>query len=245
MPEAHETAYPRLKHNPSWRDLHGVYTPTIAEIKLAESITSSDTSKLGFLILLKTFQRLGYFVYLRDVPPAIIEHIARSLGYLFVPVAISSYDQSGSRAIHVATIRQHQNVTPFPAGGRDVLMQATHDAAKTREDLRDIINAGIEELTRARFELPGFTTLEREARRARSEVKQGYYQQVLAALSDTERAKPDRLFVDPGLEQGSYTWHTIKRDPGNATLTNLRVLLDHHHWLAEQQPRIDLTTLLP
>jgi hypothetical protein len=33
-----------------------------------------------FLILLKTYQRLGYPILLADVPAAIVEHIARSVG---------------------------------------------------------------------------------------------------------------------------------------------------------------------
>ncbi len=32
---------------------------------------------IGFLVLLKTFQRLGYFPRLADVPPVIIYHVAR------------------------------------------------------------------------------------------------------------------------------------------------------------------------
>jgi hypothetical protein len=43
-------------------------------------------------------------------------------------------------------------------------------AARTREDLADLINIGIEELLRQSFELPGFTTLLEEAQRGRAEV---------------------------------------------------------------------------
>ena len=35
MPSPHETAYPRLKHNPSRRDLAEIYTPTLEEFALA------------------------------------------------------------------------------------------------------------------------------------------------------------------------------------------------------------------
>jgi hypothetical protein len=40
---------------------------------LADRVARSLTSRLGFLILLKTFQRLGYFVLIRDVPVSIVE----------------------------------------------------------------------------------------------------------------------------------------------------------------------------
>jgi hypothetical protein len=40
---------------------------------------------VGFLVLLKTFQRLGYFVQLHDVPPTLVEHIAHTQGFLAAP----------------------------------------------------------------------------------------------------------------------------------------------------------------
>ncbi len=73
MPTVHETAYPRLRGNPSPRELVDVYSPTRDEMDLADRVARSLTSRLGFLILLKTFQRLGYFVLIRDVPVSIVE----------------------------------------------------------------------------------------------------------------------------------------------------------------------------
>jgi hypothetical protein len=73
MPSVHETAYPRLKSHPSPHELAMVYTPTRGEVALAERVTRSDLARLGFLVLLKAFQRLGYFVQLRGVPPTAVE----------------------------------------------------------------------------------------------------------------------------------------------------------------------------
>ena len=85
MPTVHETAYPRLRGNPSPRELVDVYSPTRDEMDLADRVARSLTSRLGFLILLKTFQRLEYFVLIRDVPVSIVEHIARDQGFLQAP----------------------------------------------------------------------------------------------------------------------------------------------------------------
>ena len=54
--------------------------------------------------------------------------------------------------------------------------------------LADIMNVAIEELVRNRFELPGFTTLLKEARRGRTEVNRGLYRCVAHALGDAGRA---------------------------------------------------------
>ena len=80
MPSIHDTAYPRLKASIPARDLTDIYTPTHEEQALAATLTPNRTGQVGFLILLKTFQRLGYFVPVYTVPPSIVEHIAAQMG---------------------------------------------------------------------------------------------------------------------------------------------------------------------
>lgn len=66
MPSVQETAYPRLKSNITLKELTAIYTPTAEEIGFAQQSTAiGSTTRLGFLILLKTFQRLGYAYPLR------------------------------------------------------------------------------------------------------------------------------------------------------------------------------------
>jgi hypothetical protein len=80
MPTVHETAYPRLKSSVSHRELVDLYTPTVAELELAARASKGETARLGFLVLLKTFQRLGYFVALRDVPATSLNTLAMTKG---------------------------------------------------------------------------------------------------------------------------------------------------------------------
>jgi hypothetical protein len=80
MPAVHETAYPRLKEAVTPTDLTEVYTPTAEEHALAISTSPRPGARLGFLILLKPFQRLGYFVLVGEVPPPIVRHVAGCLG---------------------------------------------------------------------------------------------------------------------------------------------------------------------
>jgi hypothetical protein len=60
MPTGSDTAYPRLKANPTERELEAIYTSTTEEIQLARQSTKGEVAHVGFLVLLKTFQRLGY-----------------------------------------------------------------------------------------------------------------------------------------------------------------------------------------
>ncbi len=57
-----DTAYPRFKSRPSSAELERFYTPCENERTFCDSHTRSQTTHLGFVLLLKTYQRLGYFV---------------------------------------------------------------------------------------------------------------------------------------------------------------------------------------
>src|SRR5260370_4246874 len=94
MPTVHETAYPRLKSNVSRRELIDLYTPTQAEVELATRVSKGEPARFGFLILLKTFQRLGYFIVLRDLPRSIIEYIRTGQGILTLPDHMAEYEKS-------------------------------------------------------------------------------------------------------------------------------------------------------
>jgi Domain of unknown function (DUF4158) len=65
---------------------------------------------LGFLVLLKLFQRLGYFVLVGDVSKAIIRHIAHCLGTDHRPEHLLRYNKSGTRRRHIPIIRAFLNV---------------------------------------------------------------------------------------------------------------------------------------
>jgi len=75
VPDIHETAYPCLKSSFSDRELYEFYTPSAADLALALEVTKGVGPKICFLILLKTFQRLGYFVLLQQTLFVILTEI--------------------------------------------------------------------------------------------------------------------------------------------------------------------------
>jgi TnpA family transposase len=245
MASIHETAYPRLNPNPRPRDLEAVFTPTPAELELTRKIARTEGSRLGFLVALKVYQRLGQPTYIRDVPPRVTEHILRSLGFLFIPATLATYDASSTRNAHIHIIREHLGTRAFNLGGDAVITEAMTRAAQTKEDLRDLINVALEELARQRLELPGFTTLLKAAQRVRNAVNSALQQRVHDALSDVERACIWSLFTTPGRVKGQTQWHDVKREPGRASLQNLKLLVAHHAWLLAQRPAAAVGALLP
>lgn len=230
MPAIHETAYPYLKRQPRANELANLYSPTRAERELALQQTKGPVARIGFLVMLKTFQHLGYFVRLAEVPAPIVTHL---IAYVDVPLMVADlqgYDTSGTRLRHLAAIRAYRQVQPYHRVAQRLLIRGLVEAAQTKTDLVDLINIGIEELVRLRYELPAFAPLCRLAHHARAVVHRGIYRRVQATLMPKGCAQLDQLLIaDPSTKH--TPWHALKRDPGTPTLTHLKALLDHLAWL--------------
>ena len=105
MTTLHETAYPRLKPDPTAKELQEIYTPTEAERLCVAAIATGSATRLALLLHLKLFQRLGYFTPLAEVPERIVQHVAQAVGMRRVPAdRLASYDASGSQRKHLAQL---------------------------------------------------------------------------------------------------------------------------------------------
>jgi Domain of unknown function (DUF4158) len=93
MPRLQDTAYPRLKSVMTARDLAVAFTPTPDEVLLARRSANGPAAQLGFLILLKLFERLGRPGPLAEAPRSVIEHVARAAGMPGVSLAVEGYDR--------------------------------------------------------------------------------------------------------------------------------------------------------
>ena len=209
MPGVSDTAYPRLKPNPSMKELDEFYTPDLFECSWAEQRTREPAPRIGLLVLLKTFQRLGYFVMLEDVPTPAVRHVAQCAGYESVPEGLGAYDAGSVRRRHMALVRDYVGVSAWCEGSQKIMADACREASRTRDDLADIINVALEELIRQRYELPAFNTILRAARAARTEINQGYYAQVRTRLSETVMTKLTALLARPA-EGTQSSWDRLK-----------------------------------
>lgn len=220
-----DTAYPRFKTRLTQAELEQFYTPTDEELAYCTNVTLSPTTRLGFVVLLKTFQRLGYFVRSSEVPEAIIEHIATVIKRRADREGLRCYDESEARRKHLAAVRRFLDIKPFSADGKILLRATFSEAALTKEDVADIVNVGIEVLVRYRYELPAFDTLVREARTGRAAANQALYDQVHSALGKTGATFLDALFVVGDDSRRVSPWHDLKQDPAKPTVHGMRDLL--------------------
>jgi hypothetical protein len=75
-----DTAYPQMKSAPSAREWADVYTPNFVELVWGGEADQRISAARWSSALPKTFQRLGYFVSLPEVPRPILEHVAQCAG---------------------------------------------------------------------------------------------------------------------------------------------------------------------
>jgi TnpA family transposase len=235
MPGIQETAYPRLRSQPSPRELVEVYTPTDVEIALAKRVTKGEKARLGFLVLLKTFQRLGYFIPATEAAESIVAHIAEGAGLPATDLA--GYDFSGTSRRHRQQIREHLRIGAYGREARRVMVETMTWAARTKDEPADLINAAIEELIRRRWELPVFNTLQRAALHVRAAVSRGYYREITFALSGEAVLQINRLFQTDAATRQSI-WNDLRQDVGYASLSNFRDLVAYFQWLAPEAAKV-------
>lgn len=244
MPGIRDTAYPQLKTAPSRKELDEVYTQNFVELVWAEKRTRGAAPRVGLLALLKTFQRLGYFVPLSEVPIPILEQVAHHAGYLASPGDLARYDASSARRRHMLLVRDYVGVKGWGDEAHQAMRQASREAASTLEDLADIINFTLEQLVRQRFELPGFSVLHRAAQHARAAVNREYQAAVCSRLSDKARRQLEMLLTRAEDDTKS-PWHRLKSEPKQPTAQNNRDFLEHVDWLREQAISVHLFQDIP
>lgn len=136
MPRIDETAYRQLKAAPTERELRELYTPTLDERNLAKQHTTGKPALVAFLVLLKTFQHLGYAVALSSVPMVIVTHIAKQLDCQVTGQDLITYDLSGTHRRHLQIIRSHLKIVAEGSTMRE--------ACKSKDDVIDLINSAFE-----------------------------------------------------------------------------------------------------
>lgn len=220
-----DTAYPRFKNRLTQAELDQLYTPTDEELAFCANVARAPTTRLGFVLLLKTFQRLGYFVQSNKVPEVITKHIATVIKRHVDREGLCRYDQSEARRKHLAAVRKFLGVKPFTTQNKMLLRATLNEAALTKEDVADIINVGIEIIVRHRYELPAFDTLVREARACRAITNQTLYKQVHSAIGEAGAAFLDTLFVVGEDARRVSPWYDLKQDPAKPSIHGIRNLL--------------------
>lgn len=235
MASIERTAYPRFKRSLTSQHLHALYTPTDDELTFAQKTARSPTSQLSLLVLLKSFQQLGYFPKISEVPTAIISHIRNCLS--LIPAIEPGYEEMRTLYRHHQAIRDYLRVTLWNSGASRLAIKAVSQAAETMDNPADLINVALEMLIKERYELPAFSTLDRLVRRVRTVVNQRYFGDILNRLSPEETSRLDTLLITEGRSSRS-PYQRLKQLPKSPTLTHLQEWITQFEWL-ESHGKID------
>jgi hypothetical protein len=230
MASIERTAYPRFRRTPSTKELESLYTPTDDELGFAQRLARKTPSRFGLLLLLKSFQRLGYFPAIDEIPLAIVQHVRAVCG---IDEDVSPhYAELRTLYRHHRAIRKRLGVSPWGDDGLSIATEAMSTAAGVMDNPADLINVAIEELVRLRVELPAFSTLDRLSRRVRTLINSRLFAAVHERLSHAEREQLDALLEIGSNPQKKTSFFALKQLPKRSSLTHLQDLLDHFVTLA-------------
>jgi TnpA family transposase len=217
------TAYPQFKSYPSNKELYELYTPTVEETEFVISRTKSKTGLLGLMVMLKSFQRLGYYTHPELVPQPIIIHLRTCLE---LDDQVSPIPSIRSIRYYQEAIREYLNISPYNNQGQELAAIAIKNAAFVRDHPADLINVAIEELIRQRYELPAFSTLDRLAGHIRTIVNTSLFKRVARKLSPKDRQNLDKLLVPDSVEMTNANLNLLKSPPKSHKLKHIKELQD-------------------
>lgn len=231
MASIERTAYPRFPRTLTLKDLQTSFTPGPEEIDWASQHARRPDRCLSLLVLLKCFQFLRHFPAPEAIPPAIVEHVAATLGMK------PATNGPQSPAAHNTLYRDHRairellHVQPFTDGrtGR-LAMHIAQEAATVVETRVDVINIVIEELVRHGHELPAFRTLDEIAEAAHASAQEHLYNRIAHRLSAEQRQWLDGLLATE-LPARRTLYNRIKRSAKRTSRSHLDLLLDQLRWL--------------
>jgi hypothetical protein len=131
------TAYPSFKQRPTAKELMELYTPSPPEIEFVRSRVKTHAGLLRLMVMLKSFQRLGYFPQPDVVPIPVIDYLRSCLK---LRASISAIPSLRSRRYYQEEIRAYLEVKPYAQAAHKLAATAIAQAAQAKDHPADLIN---------------------------------------------------------------------------------------------------------
>lgn len=227
MTSVERTAYPQFPRLMTVRELHVFYTPSLDEVVWVRERTDTDEHLVALTVMLKSFQRLGRFPKLNEIPDPVADHVRRCLE-LDAGTA-PGYVSARTAESHRALIRQRQKVARKPGKARKVAEKAIRAAAWVKNYPPDLINVALERLVQASLELPGFSTLDEMAARIRGEVNAEIFALIWQRLGPEGCRRIEALLVAGA--DGKSGLNRLKQPAQRPSWSKFRRQADHMAWV--------------
>jgi Domain of unknown function (DUF4158) len=233
--------YPVLPAEPVSPEQAHHFSPLLDEVRWARSKTRSPERQLEVLVLLNTFQFLGYFAAPAEIAPAII---AASAQRLEIPVPSGPFSVAPSSLYRShAVVRRHLGVECWNATTKHLLVSRVVALNQGRTGPNDLLNAAVEYLRRERIEIPALRTLRRLIGWIRARYDKAFCTALVAPLKAADRrALEALLIVADGASVSGF--ERIKQQPARASLKHLAAHLECLQWLDELPATIPLVAEL-
>jgi len=230
MTAIERTAYPRLKKSHLRQTDLQLYVSSTEEIAwMKQQNITEPKLQLNFLVQLKTFQRLGYFIPVNTVPSAIVDQVRQAL--TIADDIKTRYRNKDTLRRHRIIIRDYMDIIPVDKIIDEQIEKIAFHAAQTMNDPADIINAVLENITNLRYELPKFSHLDRIVCRVRNAVNQDIFEKIYKRLIHNNKIQVLGKILKKDATENFTPYQRIKTLPKKVTINNFKNLISHHNWL--------------
>lgn len=222
MTSIYRTAYPRLNPNQKLRtkELEADYSLTSAELSYIKENIRGDTLRLCFAVLLKVFQRMGYFPAMNLIPEAVVKHIREQITFIKISTEFE-YEHDSSFNRHRRRIYEYLKIKRYDKVIRSHAIKVAYDASQIMNFPADIINFVIEDLRKNKIELPAFNQLSRLVKHARFMVNNKLFKNIYQQLNPKQIEMLDKLLeIKPDYNRTGY--NGLKQLPKKPTISHFQ-----------------------
>lgn len=141
---------------------------------------------LALLLTLKSYQRMGCFPRVEDIPEAVAEFVRRAVE--LPEGTLPVYRAAKAMKNHRGLVRQRVGVAYDQGRARRIAEESIRKEATSKNRPADLINIALEKVVEAGLELPAFSTFDSMASTVRKEVNASICAGIHDRMSAPERA---------------------------------------------------------
>ncbi|MFB7211906.1 DUF4158 domain-containing protein [Streptomyces sp. NPDC056255] len=158
--------------------------------------------------MLKSYQRMGCFPALEDVPEQVVEFVRRAaeLPEGTLPV----YPAERTAKHHRGLVRKRVGVAYDQAEARRIAKQPIRKEAVAKNRPADLIHIALEKVVEVGLELPGFSTFDKLASKIRTEVNAAICLGIHDSMSPLRRSELLRLLEERDVD-GTTLFKRLKK----------------------------------
>ncbi|MBK3556780.1 Tn3 family transposase [Streptomyces sp. MBT56] len=230
MTSIERTAYPRFKRLITAHELHLFFSPTRDELQWAADATDGDEHLLALLLMLKSYQRMGCFPALEEVPEQVVEFVRRQVELPEGTLPVYRAERTAKH--HRGLVRKKVGVKYDQGEARRIAERSIRKEAAAKNRPADLINIALEKVVEAGLELPGFSTFDKMASKIRTEVNASIREGIHDRMSPAQRAGLLRLLEERDSD-GTTLFNRLKKPAKGPTWSHFKNLTKRREWVDE------------